>query len=238
MEERVTPAIEVGLTDGRVAVDGEAVHLTCREFDLLAALALERAPLATETLIDRIWPDKDNDEGRASLKVYVHRLRRAIGHGSIILGDRRQWRLSCGVSVDTWHWETALNECKASPLDDQTRTTLFAAYAALLMPRSAYVMRSALYTDLDEAFQGLLRSIGVRLVEDAIARGDASAALRIARSIMPIDPYSEVVHEAILRAHVQMKNVRAVHAQIESYRSVGTARSAKVIGALQAALPS
>lgn len=73
-----------GVTVGRVHVDtvrrevtvgGEPVHLSRREFDLLALLLSPPSQVRTrDELIDLLWPDRDLADSR-TLDTHVHRLR-------------------------------------------------------------------------------------------------------------------------------------------------------------------
>jgi two-component system response regulator RegX3 len=58
-----------------VAVDGERVHLSRREFDLLAVLLSPARQVRTrEELIDLLWPDRSLSDSR-TLDTHIHRLR-------------------------------------------------------------------------------------------------------------------------------------------------------------------
>lgn len=58
-----------------VTVDGEAVHLSRREFDLLAVLLTPVRRVRTrEELIDLLWPDRFLSDSR-TLDTHIHRLR-------------------------------------------------------------------------------------------------------------------------------------------------------------------
>lgn len=71
---RVGPAI-VNFDRREVTIAGEPVHLSRREFDLLAVLLSPPQQIRTrDELIDRLWPDSLLSDSR-TLDTHVHRLR-------------------------------------------------------------------------------------------------------------------------------------------------------------------
>lgn len=67
--------VRVDTVRREVTVDGEPVHLSRREFDLLALLLSPPSQVRTrDELIDLLWPDRDLADSR-TLDTHVHRLR-------------------------------------------------------------------------------------------------------------------------------------------------------------------
>ncbi len=67
--------VHVDFVRREVTVDGEPVHLSRREFDLLALLLSPPSQVRTrDELIDLLWPDRDLADSR-TLDTHVHRLR-------------------------------------------------------------------------------------------------------------------------------------------------------------------
>ena len=75
--------VEVDLAARTVRVDGDEVHLTPIEFDLLRTLARQRGRLLTHrALLVEVWgPEYANDT--AVLRTHIANLRRKIGHNHI-----------------------------------------------------------------------------------------------------------------------------------------------------------
>lgn len=215
----VTPPLQVHLAEGKAFLRGCAVPLTNREFDLLAALSLASRPFSTDMLLDKIWPEADPAGARNALKVYVHRLRRRLGHAAVIQ-EGNAWRLSETVAVDTREWRSYLRDRSQLPLDEAARVKLRDAFETLSRGTPAIAQRSPLWSEIEEELQSALRSIGGRLVEDALARRDPVCAIAIARALLPIDPYAEAWHGAIMRGHLQLENIAAARNQLLQYSSV------------------
>ncbi len=63
----------------RVTVDGEEVHLTATEYELLRVLALDAGRVVTfDTLLRRIWAKRENADANL-VRIFVRNLRRKLG---------------------------------------------------------------------------------------------------------------------------------------------------------------
>src|SRR6266540_5446022 len=71
-----------------IADDGAAVELPGRKTQILLAVLACHAnrPVSTELLVDSLWGPSPPKQAEASLRVYVHHVRRAVGNARI---DRR-----------------------------------------------------------------------------------------------------------------------------------------------------
>lgn len=86
--------LEIDLADRRVVRDGEEIHLTPKEFELLRALARNRGRLMTHrALLGEVWGHAYEDDTH-TLRVHIANLRRKIEPDS---GDPRYIRTDPGV---------------------------------------------------------------------------------------------------------------------------------------------
>ena len=77
----VLESLEIDLESHEVRVHGEGVHLTPREFDLLAALSAHPGRVFTRNqLLERVWGDRYFDDH--VVDVHVNNLRRKLGEDS------------------------------------------------------------------------------------------------------------------------------------------------------------
>jgi two-component system KDP operon response regulator KdpE len=77
--------ISVDLVHHTARVDGRALDLTAREFDLLAFLARHAGNVCTHQMIlQRVWGSAYGNEAHY-LRVYAHRLRRKLGDAGHLL---------------------------------------------------------------------------------------------------------------------------------------------------------
>jgi DNA-binding SARP family transcriptional activator len=212
--------IRVSLSHRVLMVAGQPVQVTAREFDVLIAIALNRRPISTDALVDRIWPEVDSARSSACLRVLVHRLRARAGRRDIVVCQRGRWSLGPSVSVDLWEWEKLLHEARAMPLSAATRMKLTEAYHELLSANAGSSSAATLAADAEQAVSDLLRKIAPMLVEEALLRGDTTSVLEISRAILAIDPYAEVWHESIVKAHLRVGNNRAARGHLAEYASM------------------
>jgi two-component system KDP operon response regulator KdpE len=76
----VVGPLSLDLVHHQVKLDGRLIELTAKEFDLLAFLARHAGKVCTHQMILRqVWGDAYGTEAEY-LRVYVHRLRRKLGH--------------------------------------------------------------------------------------------------------------------------------------------------------------
>ena len=71
--------VEMNLTDRTASIDGKAVELTAKEFDLLALLVDNQGKtLKKEYLFSNVW-GSDSDSEMQTLHVHINRLRQKLG---------------------------------------------------------------------------------------------------------------------------------------------------------------
>jgi hypothetical protein len=104
-----TEVVELRLLDTHVSVvrAGKASRLKGSTARLLVALVAAETKVATEHLIDRLWPEVDLGAGRNRLNVTLHRLRRALGADTHVIVRSRSavwFAPPPGWWVDTWEF--------------------------------------------------------------------------------------------------------------------------------------
>ncbi len=203
------PPPHLSLATRTLKVDCRTVHTTRREFEILAALALNRRPLTYDGLVNRIWPHVDGERGRTCLRVFVHRLRVRAGRRDIVVSEHERLTLGPDVTVDFWEWQQLLQQAAAVPATPELHDRLTDAYQQLLIAVKDAPTRSEVDAELERAAHDLLRGVAAFLVEEALVAGDSGRVLEIARAVLPIDPYAEIWHESIVRAHRRAGNDRA-----------------------------
>ncbi len=220
LSDQVDDGIRIGLANRTVFAGPKAISVSDREFDVLSAIALNRRGISTDAIVDRIWPDCDESKARACFRVLVHRIRARAGRHDLLLCEHGRWTLGRAVSVDLWAYERLLREARAVQLGPALRADLLAAYEELRTAGASASMRSVLADEIERGATGMLRKIAALLVEDALVRGDTTAVLEIARGVMTVDPYAEVWHESIVKAHLRTGNDRAAQSQLAEYATL------------------
>ncbi len=111
MEVRLLGPTQVRRPDGGVVKPAE--WRTSKTLDLLRLLALHNGePVSVGLVIDNLWPDVDEDRGRASLRTAASQLRKALGCDCV--GRNGGWLTLEGAWVDTQAYDALLDEAEAS----------------------------------------------------------------------------------------------------------------------------
>ncbi len=98
------PTMTVWLTTGMVTLGREPIKVTPRERELLCFLAAHRRPVAVDSLLEAVFGDEAGSK-RNQLKVYVSRLRKALGDDCVITHHGR-YGLGPSISIDIDQIET------------------------------------------------------------------------------------------------------------------------------------
>ena len=111
MEVRMLGPLQVRRSDGTAVADNE--WKTTRTLDLLRLLALHNGePVPVPFILEAVWPNADENRGRASLRTAASQLRKVLGPNTV---ERRlSGLLLHGAWVDTQAYETLLTEAAAS----------------------------------------------------------------------------------------------------------------------------
>jgi DNA-binding SARP family transcriptional activator/pimeloyl-ACP methyl ester carboxylesterase len=171
---------------------------------LLAYLALRPDPAShRDSLAALLWPDRTDDQARASVRHALHELRRALANGPDVLkteGDT--------VTVDT----------DLIDLDVAAFTRLLAEDTPEALAQAAALYRGDLLAGLgvsEEPWEAWLREARERLREqagDGLARllahqrkaDQLEAAVRTAGQLLALDPLQEPVHRTLMRLQAQL----------------------------------
>ena len=211
--------VRIGLGDGLCHVGAKTILMPARELEICATIGLNGRPIATEALLDLVWPDNETARARTCLKVHVHRIRARLGQRSALICSSERWALGPEVTLDLWEWERMASQAGPVPSIEPQRNALFATFDALLAGPAPSLARSHLGARLDMAFLELLQRVGSALIDDAFARRDLAGAARLARSAIAVDPYRERWHEALIRAQVDQGDLFAARSSLRSYQA-------------------
>ncbi|YBV94588.1 alpha/beta fold hydrolase (plasmid) [Phyllobacteriaceae bacterium JZ32] len=199
----------------RLEIDGRAVDFRLQKgLALIAFLAEARAPVTREALSALLWPDLEAEAARARLRRTLHQLRGAVGQ-DIVSADRISVRLdpAPGISIDSAAFEAA---CNRNQFADAVRLYESDFLAGLSLAGCeefddwAFFRREALRSRFVQALE--------RLVEQGFAAGDARASLPPALRLVGLDPFSEVAHRHVMRAHILIGDRAAAERQYETCR--------------------
>jgi DNA-binding SARP family transcriptional activator/pimeloyl-ACP methyl ester carboxylesterase len=190
---------------------------------LLAYLALHPEPAPhRDSLAALLWPDRTDDQARASLRHAVYELRRALAGSSGVLR----------TEGDTVAVNVGLVD-----LDVAAFTRLLDEGTPEALAQAAALYRGDLLAGLnvaEEPWEGWLREARERLREqagDGLARllthqrkaEQLEAAVRTAGQLVALDPLQEPAHRTLMRLHAQLGQRAAALRQYQ--HCVGVLRS-------------
>lgn len=183
--------------DGVPVADGGKAQR--KPLDLLGLLAASGGrPLAAEVAIDQLWPSLDADAPKASLAMALSRLRKLLGLAEAV--QFHEGRLSLHPALvwcDVGAFDSQADAAEQG--DDDAVDALCAIYTAPLMPGNSQ-------PPLVLARRDQLAQRFARVVEEAalrpLGRGDAARAVHWLRRACELDPLSEPLTRALMRAHL------------------------------------
>jgi DNA-binding SARP family transcriptional activator/Flp pilus assembly protein TadD len=197
----------------RVEADGRAVELDTRKATaLLAYLAVTGSYQRREALAALLWPEMDEDHGRAALRRTLSSLRAAVG--DVYLNATRdglslnQETIACDVvaferlaATARSHGHAGLSTCSDCLAALETAAGLYRDHFL-----AGFSLRdSAEFDDWQTAQTEYLRrelgNVLSALVAARTATGDYPAALAHAQRWLALDPLREEVHRALMQLH-------------------------------------
>jgi ATP/maltotriose-dependent transcriptional regulator MalT/DNA-binding SARP family transcriptional activator len=174
-----------------------------RALDLLKALvAFGGRGVGEQKLCDALWPGAEADDGRASLKVTLHRLRGLVGHEAIVVSESRLSLDEAVVWVDVWGFERAAERLA-------TARSLTAEEHEVIGAQMLALYRGPFLGDDDAAFALLarerLRGKWMRAIATLAGRlqerGSHEQALAWYEHGLEVDPLAEPFYQGLMRIH-------------------------------------
>jgi len=210
--------VEVMVEDRPLNVD------TRKAVALLAYLAASRRPKDREHLVDLLWPDYDEERGRATLRRTLSALKSGLGAGWIEVDRNRVALQRENVDLDL----------DALTVDDLHRHINGASCAdcvarleaAVAIHRGDFMQGFALkdapaFEDWQVAQnEAARRELGIaldRLIDAATATKNDSLALTAAERRVAIDPLHEPTYRALMRIHARRGDRGGV---VDAYRAL------------------
>jgi DNA-binding SARP family transcriptional activator len=166
---------------------------------LLAILALNSGkPVSRQKLISYLWEDRDEDQGRSSLRQVLWNIRKSLEPNSdtVILTSGDNLALSKeAVEVDVGYFEELL---AAGSLEDLERASL--CYQGKLL--DGFAARGSLLDDHINFERERFKTTAVKALTTLVGlqhnNGAIDAAIDSANRIISIDPLSEYAHRALM----------------------------------------
>ena len=177
-----------------------------------------RRPLSRARLCSFFWPELDPAGARNNLNVTLHRLRRALGHNSLIRHSDEGYQLL--AAGDLWlDTEQFLLHAEMGALEDahgRTANAIGQYEAALALYRSDLLDEGehepALATDA-QALRDRLNQILERLAVLREQSGDVHGCLRVALRHLSLDECNEAAHRQLMRCYAKLGQIQLAERQ-------------------------
>ncbi|MFO7854825.1 MAG: BTAD domain-containing putative transcriptional regulator [Paracoccaceae bacterium] len=202
--------------------DGAVIQgLGAKSLGALVFLALSPGGAAPrDVLVDLLWGRGAPEQGRASLRQELRRMKKALGplFEAAVETPGGQIALRPGaVRCDALELERACEARDTAGLAALLGLCGGAFLAPLSVPETAFQDWQAERNSRAEslATEGLLR---LMLLDESAGRLDRAAAA--ARALLALDPLQEDVHAALVRLHVAAGRPALARRQIESARAL------------------
>ena len=194
-------SLQIEVLRARVVRSGATVALRAREFEIVAALALARAPLSRFALAARLWGEDEAEDAAPALRTALHRLRKALGDPDAVLYEHGAYRLGPLVTVDVHDIEAslaALQRLRAHTSRERDRLREI-GLALTLAPPDLYQEWDWMRPHLAHLLE-LRHRAAMLLGEAALAEGSPQEAVTIADAVLRVEPLDEPVVELAIRA--------------------------------------
>lgn len=196
----------VSLSDGNHVVD---TFGTVRAAKLLALLGVGRSgKMGREQLADQLWPDDFYDATRLRLRQEIHRLKRALGPASGLIGSSAN---------DVW-----LERSQVTTDLDLLQASMLAGRDVDILP----ILSSPFLPGWDDPWVVAERGpaeraqarAGILAANRLIAGGEAEAALQIAQALIEQHPLDEELRMVAVSAHAKLGSMAAAMAEYQDLR--------------------
>jgi DNA-binding SARP family transcriptional activator len=194
-------SLRVEILGARVTRAGSPLALRAREFEVLAALALARVPLAPGALAARLWGEDAAEDAAPALRTAIHRLRKQLGDPDAVVYENGAYRAGKDVTVDVHDIEAvlgALRRLESLTLRERDRLAEIAR-ALAVEPPEVYQGWDWMRPHLAHLFE-LRHRATMLLGDDALAHGAPEDAVAIADAVLRVEPLDEPVVELSVRA--------------------------------------
>lgn len=200
---------------------GALTALGAKSLALLFYTAMQPGQAVTrDALVELLWPRGDADQGRASLRQELRRMRKAMGDLFDLAVDAPPGQVALrpgAVRLDAAELERAAQSRDSGGLADTPNHyggRFLAALAVNEQPFQDWVSIQASHLE-ETAVEALLR---LMLLDEAAGRLDRAA--QAARTLLTIDPYQEDVHASLIRIHAAAGRIGAARQQLERCRKL------------------
>jgi DNA-binding SARP family transcriptional activator len=208
----------ISLADGSVARGEERVDVSEGVLALLMALAVETNTVTRDRLVDRLWPDLQDESAYNALKMCVHRARQQLASSGAILVSRGGYSLAPEVDVDLRWLQRTLEWVRRDTLPPADLPRLAETFARLVRGRPASFADWEWFEPVEQTLETATHEVGAYLAARALKEGDHVRALGIAQSLSKLDLLDESARQIAISAHIAANDRSAALLEYRAYK--------------------
>lgn len=196
----------------RVVVDGRDIPdlewRSERAKELLFFLLQHRRPLRKEEIAVGLWPDISPRQLNSTFHTTLYRLRRAI-HPQVVVQSAGGYQVN--PDFDVWYdaaefEESARSTERSEPWSQEWVDGLARAVGLYRGPFGAG-LESEWVEEARERYQDMYLTSMLALAQSALKRGDPAEAVRMAQSVVDVDPLNEDATFRVMEAHARRQDL-------------------------------
>jgi ATP/maltotriose-dependent transcriptional regulator MalT/two-component SAPR family response regulator len=204
----------------KVTVNGQLAEWPTQSVrELFFFFLTAQKPLNKEQVAEALWPDTEDPERiKQRFKNEVYRLRRTVGHETILLdGELYRFNRALDYDYDLDDFETYLAQVKSARTDEERIENY---EKAMQLVKGTYLADiGATWSILDrERIQQIFLEAALHLTELLLKRNDVNGTLKVCQRALELDPASEPFHQMAMRAHAARGDRAAIARQYQACR--------------------
>ncbi len=197
-----------------VGTNGPPIPFEARTVQaLFLYVACHRRPLGRDQLAELLWPERSQEQGRANLRVAIHRLRQHLDPYLLITRQTVALDPNAPVALDVAHFEAHVAAGELAAATTFYHGPFLAGFYLDESPayeQWALLERERLHVVALTAYQ--------QLITQQSNSGQLDAAIATAQRLLQLDPYHEPIHRQLMRLLAQAGQRNAALAQYETCR--------------------
>ena len=210
----------ISLADGTVVRGDERVNVSDGVLALLLALAVESQAVTRDRLVDRLWPDLQDESAYNALKMCVHRARQQLSSPAAIVVSRGGYALAPEINVDLRRLQRSLERIRRNAVPDSDLPELEATFEHLVRGRPAVFADWEWFEPVEQTLAAATHEVGAFIAARALRTGDDVRALGIAQALTKLDPLDETARQIAISSHIAADDRSAAILEYRSYKAL------------------
>jgi DNA-binding SARP family transcriptional activator len=210
----------ISLAEGTVSRGDERIDVSEGVLALLLALAVEAQAVTRDRLVDRLWPDLQDESAYNALKMCVHRTRQQLASPGAIVVSRGGYALAPEIDVDLRRLQRSLERIRRDTMPATEMPQLEAIFESLVRGRPAAFADWEWFEPVEQTLEAATHEVGAFIAARALREGDDIRALGIAQALTKLDPLDESARQIAISAHIAANDRSAAILEYRAYKAL------------------